>query len=157
MSPEYTAWQRMKDRCLNEASKDYRYYGGRGITVCDRWLGERGFLNFLSDMGRRPTQQHTLDRKNNDLGYSKRNCRWATRAEQSRNRRPFKVDGTKHRMAKVIVIGGIRATIAGWARIMGVDRCLIRARLKRGWDPVKAVKLPAWSTKKRPNQKRFAA
>ena len=82
-SPEYMAWQHMRGRCMNPKSKDYPYYGGRGITVAARW---EKFENFLTDMGRRPTPKHTLDRKNGDLGYSKQNCRWATRQEQARNR-----------------------------------------------------------------------
>lgn len=82
-SPEYRSWQMMKNRCLNTNARDYAYYGGRGITLCKRWYV---FENFLADMGRRPSPAHTLDRVNSKKGYSKRNCRWATRKEQSRNR-----------------------------------------------------------------------
>jgi hypothetical protein len=82
-SPEYQAWQSMRNRVENPRGKDYRYYGGRGIKMTSRWLA---FANFLIDMGRRPSQQHTLDRKNVNGNYYKRNCRWATRAQQSQNR-----------------------------------------------------------------------
>lgn len=82
-SPEYRCWQALKNRCSNPKSQDWSYYGGRGITVCDRWLD---FENFLYDMGRRPSALHTLDRKNVNKGYYKRNCRWATRRQQSQNR-----------------------------------------------------------------------
>lgn len=83
-TPEYRAWQKMRDRCLNPASKDYRYYGGRGIKICRRWLC--AYENFLVDMGRRPSPLHTLDRRDCAKGYCKSNCRWATREVQARNR-----------------------------------------------------------------------
>jgi hypothetical protein len=88
-SPEYRSWQMMKNRCLNPKARDYVYYGARGITVCKRWADS--FDAFLQDMGRKPTPLHTLDRKNPDGGYNPRNCRWATREEQSRNRPYAKV------------------------------------------------------------------
>jgi hypothetical protein len=84
---EYTAWQSMRYRCLNPRSKKYRLYGGRGITICERWSS---YECFLADMGRRPSAEHSLDRTDNDGNYELRNCRWATRSEQSRNRRPHK-------------------------------------------------------------------
>ena len=82
-SPTYRSWQSMRDRCVNREHKDYRYYGGRGITVCQRW---QTFENFLSDMGERPVGR-TLDRKENDVGYEPGNCRWATGSEQRLNQR----------------------------------------------------------------------
>ncbi len=83
-SPEYRSWQMMKNRCLNPKARDYPYYGGRGIKICKRWINS--FDAFLQDMGRKPTSLHTIDRKNTDGHYTVRNCRWATRQEQSRNR-----------------------------------------------------------------------
>lgn len=82
-SAEYRAWQNMRNRVLNPNAEDYAYYGGRGIKITPRW---DLFVNFLEDMGRRPTPLHTVDRKNVNGNYCKANCRWATREQQSQNR-----------------------------------------------------------------------
>lgn len=82
-TPEYSIWTNMKSRCLNKNIGDYRYYGGRGITICDRWLK---FENFFEDMGKRPAGL-TLERVNNTKGYFPSNCIWASRTVQARNQR----------------------------------------------------------------------
>lgn len=82
-SSEYKIWEAIIQRCTNEKSTKYEYYGGRGIKVCPQWLK---FANFFKDMGKRPLK-HEIDRKNNDGNYEPSNCRWATRSEQMRNSR----------------------------------------------------------------------
>jgi hypothetical protein len=84
VTPEYRAWRGMKSRCYRTTIKCYPYYGGRGIRVCDRWL--TSFENFLADMGRRPSSQHSLERKDPDGHYEPSNCKWATKEEQMKNR-----------------------------------------------------------------------
>src|SRR4051812_15448983 len=83
--PLYNTWNGMIQRCRNENAGSYKRYGGRGITICDRWIGENGLINFIKDMGVKP-EGCTLDRINNDGNYDPGNCRWATHHEQNTNK-----------------------------------------------------------------------
>ena len=83
--PEVSVWKDMRARCHRASHADFKYYGGRGISVCDRW--RESFEAFYADMGSRPSNKHSIDRINNDGNYEPGNCRWATRSEQERNKR----------------------------------------------------------------------
>jgi len=91
-SVEYTTHQNILARCYNPKNIGYMNYGGRGIMVCERWRGTAGFPAFLSDMGRRPSKVHSLDRIDNDGNYEPSNCRWATRKEQNLNTRQKRLE-----------------------------------------------------------------
>jgi hypothetical protein len=99
-TPTHSSWCNMMDRCYCETHHAFEDYGGRGITVCERW--RESFLNFLADMGERPDGR-TLGRKENDEGYSKENCNWETAKQQGRNTRTTKL--TEEKAAEIRAIG----------------------------------------------------
>lgn len=105
--PEYRIWLSMIQRCHNPKSQKYQSYGARGITVCPEWRAS--FEAFYSDMGSRPSNSHSIERKDNSLGYSSSNCIWATRTEQQRNIRTNRLIEFK---------GEVRCA-ADWAQIAG--------------------------------------
>ncbi len=125
----HNIWTHMKRRCLNPTSPSWPKYGGRGITVCERW---HKFENFFSDMGMPTTDNHSLDRIDNGGNYEPRNCRWATPKEQSRN----------SRINTVITIKGVSHCLQEWAEIYGHSKSLISSRIYRGWNPALAVTTP---------------
>lgn len=131
---EYRSWTKMKARCLNPNVRDYHHYGGRGITICDRWLNS--YEAFLEDMGRAPSPQHSIDRKNVNGNYEKDNCRWATDEEQANN---------TTRNIYITYLGKTQS-ISLWAKELNIDANMIYKRIDRyGWDPISAITLPKHS------------
>lgn len=138
-APEYSAWCLARTRCHNSNNQAFKDYGARGITMCDRWRfgegGKTGFECFIADMGDRPSRLHTLDRINNDQGYSAENCRWATRMQQQRNRRANRLVAFAGR--EMCVSEAIEAA----GSVIEIDRVV--KRLNRGWSVEDAVSLPS--------------
>lgn len=121
----YKAWWSMMNRCTNPQSRDWVYYGGRGISVCLEWYS---FGTFLKDMGEAPAGK-SLDRRENNSNYEPTNCRWATWTEQARNRRS----------ARFLEVNGMRRSVSEWAQYLNISRRLIFVRLSRGWTPERAL------------------
>ena len=132
-------WQGMRQRCLNPRNHKYPIYGGRGITICDRW---EKFRNFLQDMSPRPSLRYSLDRIDNSKGYSPENCRWATARQQ----------GLNTRQNVRLTFNGETLTIIEWSRKLNLATSVINYRLKRNW-PVEKVLMP----EKNSEQTRFQA
>lgn len=126
ITPEYRAWANIKDRCVNPKNKRFKHYGGRGITYCNRW---ESFENFLSDMGKRPSKYHSIDRIDNNGNYSKKNCRWATMDQQNANRQGV----------TLITAHGMSMTAGQWSKLTCVDRSTISRRIRRGVIPELAI------------------
>jgi hypothetical protein len=124
--PLYRVWNAMIDRCHRKKSHAYPAYGGRGITVCERW---KKFTVFLSDMGSSWVAGLELDRINNNAGYSPENCRWATPRQQANNRR-------SNRRLTVL---GRTMTLAQWDRASGLYAGCVSHRLRLGISPERAV------------------
>lgn len=125
-TPEYHTWTLMKRRCYLPHAIGYARYGGRGITVCDRWRWS--FVAFLEDMGPRPSPQHSLDRIDNNGSYCKGNCRWATDHEQRLNQRRTKL------------YGGY--PVSELSKITGMPLQVLYSRMKKGWPMGLAIELP---------------
>lgn len=119
LAPEYMVWSAMVRRCTDKNDKGWDDYGGRGITVCERWRA--GYASFIADMGRRPSPRHSIDRIDNDCGYEPGNCRWTTRVVQTRNRRVNR--GTRTSVKGVTTLGPdhyiARITVCGDRRYLG--------------------------------------
>ncbi len=121
----YIAWGGIKRRCLNKKEKGYKNYGGRGITFCKKW---DSFEGFYADMGDAPPGM-SIERIDNNKGYSKENCRWATRIEQANNKRSN----------RFLDFNGNKMTLAQWSKKTGLKESCIYGRLKRGWSIEKTL------------------
>lgn len=133
-TPEYRAWQTARLRCTVPSNPAWPNYGGRGITMCERWL--HSAAAFIEDMGPKPTPAHELDRINNDLGYSPDNCRWVLRTENDRNRRStvwVAYRGEQRRLIDLCEEFGVATDTARW-------------RMRKGWTVEAAVETPTGPT-----------
>jgi hypothetical protein len=126
---EYKSWGAMIARCYNPNEPGYLNYGGRGIGVCDRW--RQSFESFYADMGPKPTVAYQIDRIDNNGNYEPRNCRWATRRQQNRNKR------TNH----LLTYRGVTRTVTDWADALGMKPSTLRCRLRYGWTVAEAIEI----------------
>jgi hypothetical protein len=129
----------MKSRCENPNNQDFALYGGRGISVCDRW--RHSFEAFLADMGKRPFPRATIERKDTNGNYEPLNCVWAAQKTQTRNKRAN----------RLVTINGVTKCLGEWCEAYGRDYRLVHHRIKTGWAPEAALSTPKqtkWSTKK---------
>lgn len=129
LHPLYPTWQSMLRRCSDRAHFAYHRYGGRGITVCERWRID--FWAFVADMGSRP-DKHTLDRINNSGNYEPDNCRWAT----------WDVQGKNRTLGRLLTFNGLTQTLPQWAKQLGLPAHVIRKRLWKGWSVERALAEP---------------
>lgn len=116
----YKAWINMKSRCENPAATSYEYYGGRGVSVCERW---QKFEAFFDDMGHPPSPAHSLDRIDPDGNYEPDNCRWATSTEQVRNRRNN----------VILTFDGHTRCLSEWSHVTGIPYRTLLNRVRRNW------------------------
>jgi hypothetical protein len=124
---EYKIWSGMKARCCDIRNTAYRTYGARGIRVCERWMSS--FSDFIKDVGDRPSKNHSLDRIDNNGDYCPENCRWATKSQQSSNKRGL----------RIINHNGESRTMSEWSRIQGINVSTVCGRISRGWNEVRAI------------------
>jgi hypothetical protein len=124
----YKSWLGLKERCLNTKNHAYSLYGGRGITVCERWMK---FENFLEDMGH-PIKGQSIDRIDNNGNYEPNNCRWATQSEQNNN----------YRRNKLLTYDGKTKNMNQWSISKGWNPRTVQNRIKNGWSIEKALTQP---------------
>jgi len=129
-TPERRVWTGIKTRCFNSNEKTWEYYGGRGITVCDRWLGENGFANFLEDVGERPSSRHSIEREDVNGNYEPDNCTWATKKEQMLNRQ---------NTIRILHKGELIPLKTACA-MEGVNYYSARCRLRKGQAPLERLR-----------------
>jgi hypothetical protein len=140
---EYSIWSGMRSRCANAKRSDYKMYGGKGISVCERWMC---FENFFADMGPRPSPAHSLDRYPNQRGnYEPGNVRWATARQQANNT----YDN------RLVTHHGVTRSVSEWARVQGLTVSALFGRLNNGWSIARALLTPM--RQKRSNRKATSA
>lgn len=127
-TPEYAAWEDMRNRCTNPNNRNYQHYGARGIRYSERW---NDHLFFVADVGLRPSPKHSLDRINNDGNYEPGNVRWATKVEQANNKRNN----------IIVEVGGVRKTLPDWCRDLSLNYGTVTKRLKMGFSPEEAFEM----------------
>lgn len=140
-APEYSVWSGIKSRCYREKDEFYADYGGRGITVCDRW--KYSFENFFQDMGKRPSSSHSIDRIDFNGNYCPENCRWATPVEQGGNKRNN----------RNIEFRGETKCLQAWCRQYGLDHKTVSDRLDRGETMGQALDLDPHPRRRAPRIK----
>jgi len=138
--PEYRIWDTMKRRCTSPSETSFPRYGGRGITVCARWVDS--FEAFMVDMGPRPSAEHSIERRDNNGPYAPENCVWATRIEQARNKRNN----------RVIQVGDQRKCLQEWLNICGISWSTFTKRTRKGWTPEVALTTPLMLSKVHPKR-----
>lgn len=129
--PLYHTWNGMHQRCGNPKCSGYPLYGGRGISVCERWTGHHGLVNFLTDMGERP-KGASIDRIDPNGNYEPSNVRWATSKQQGNNKRE----------SKFITFNGETMTETEWAEKLGIGKTCLNERLRKGWSIERALTTP---------------
>lgn len=128
---EHNIWKTITQRCCNPHSTGYKSYGSQGITMCDAW--RNSFVQFMEDMGERPSPRHQIDRIDNTKGYFPENCRWVTPKEQQRNRRNN----------VLLTVDGETKCIAEWCELYGIKFATLHRRVANyGWSHEAAVKTP---------------
>jgi len=139
----YSIWEHIIQRCTNPNNSEYKNYGGRGITICNRWSNKKTwFINFLNDMGFPTSDKHQIDRiDNNKLinSYSPKNCRWTTRKINNRNKRD------NH----LITYNNKTQCLSAWAEEYDICPCVVKSRLKIGWTIKRALLTPVKKYKKK--------
>ena len=131
-NPQHSIWRNMKARCMNPKCKAYPDYGGRGISICERWIGENGYKNFEADMSPRPSMKHTINRIDNDKGYFPENCEWEIKEKQQRNMRAN----------VMLTINGVTKCMTDWARERGLCVKTLQKRIRNKWPEDKLL-IPA--------------
>lgn len=132
--PEYGVWLNMKARCTHKSVDSYKYYGARGIKVCERWMK---FENFIEDMGRRPSDGHSIDRIDSNGNYEPSNCKWSDSFEQNNNR-----SNTRH-----LTYNGKTMSMFQWSREVGINPVRLHGRLAAGWSVERALTEPVRKNK----------